>query len=59
VAQADPADGAGVVIARGALAAHARGDRGEAARLAAIAIAAWSAADVKPPLLDQLRRLVP
>ena len=50
-------NGASMVTVRAAQAALARGDRGEAARLAAVVIAAWSAADVKPPVLVELQAM--
>jgi hypothetical protein len=51
-------DGANMAMARAAQAARARGDRGEAARLAKRVIDAWKHADTPPPVLAEMHALV-
>jgi 3-oxoacyl-(acyl-carrier-protein) synthase len=50
-------DGANMAMAQAAQAAYARGDRGEASRLAKLVLAAWTTADVKPPILDRMKQI--
>ncbi len=51
-------NGASMVTVRAAQAARDRGAHAEAAELASQVIKAWSAADVKPPVLAELKKMV-
>jgi tRNA A-37 threonylcarbamoyl transferase component Bud32 len=51
-------DGASMAMARAAQAAKAGGDRTEAAHLAKLVLDAWTRADTRPPILDEILPLV-
>lgn len=50
-------DGANMAMARAAEAAYARGDRDEAAHMARLVLDAWTTADTRPPILEQMKLL--